>query len=107
MPSGARDPRLKSGARLRCLAIVRARGEPCCRCGRPINYQLRHRAGRPNPAAFVGDEIISRRDGGDPTDPANVRAAHHRCNAQAGARVTNAIRRAQRATEPTLVLDDW
>ena len=55
---------------------IRARGEPCAICGRPIDYDL--------PAfddmSFEVDEITSRWKGGDPLDIDNCQPVHRACN---------------------------
>lgn len=112
------DPALQSKARRRLREDVRrdgiARGRGCERpdCqlpGVPIDYRPLTRGERPRPTSYVLDEIMPRDHGGDPADPTNVRPAHHRCNAAAGARMTNTKRRAKAATRSVLrlVLDDW
>lgn len=62
--------------RRKLRARVRARGEPCAICGRPIDYDL--------PAgddwAYELDEILSRWRGGDPLDASNVQPVHRVCN---------------------------
>ena len=78
---------------------VRARGECCHICGRPIDYSLttwtdpRDNKVKPHPYRFEVDELIpvSRwREGGYQSaqacalDPKNVKAAHRICNQRRG-----------------------
>ena len=80
------DPRLKSAERKRLRALLGQQwariGRPCGKCGHPIDYTQ----------AWDLDEIVARVHGGDPEDPANVAAAHVRCNRSAGGRLGNARR---------------
>lgn len=90
------DPALKTPARRALREQIRRLGLPCqaSRCllpGVPVDY----RTGARGPAAYVLGEIHPRWLGGDPADPANVRPEHWRCNAAAGAAITNTIRRAR------------
>lgn len=85
------NPRRANGsARDRLRARIKARGEPCAICGRPIDYTLgmitdpRTGRRRPHPMSFVVDEILPVSQGGSPTDPANTRPAHWICNARRG-----------------------
>lgn len=85
------NPRRANGsARNKLRARVKARGEPCAICGRPIDYSLgmvvdpRTGRTRPHPFSFVLDEIVPVSQGGDPLDPANVQPAHWVCNARRG-----------------------
>ena len=81
--NGQRPRARGSGRRWRTLkANVRARREDCCRCWQPIDYNLDY----PHPNAFSVDHYphafsthphLSE-------DPANLRAAHLRCNQSAG-----------------------
>lgn len=101
------DPRLKSGARRRLRdAIARQRRgceHPHCRWpGVPIDYDA-----KTGPLAYELDEIIGRHAGGDPLDPGNVRPTHRGCNRAAGARVTNAIRRARGGTTRPATASRW
>jgi 5-methylcytosine-specific restriction endonuclease McrA len=89
------DPALKTYARRVLRDTVRAdairAGDYACRhprCmlpGVPIDFT----PGAKGPASYTLDEIIPRVHGGSPVDPANVRAAHWRCNAAEGARIKN------------------
>lgn len=73
----------RRGARWRKLkADVRARCEPCIRCGQAIDYTLTY----PEPGSFTVDhypynwaDYPQHRE-----DPANLHAAHMRCNQAAG-----------------------
>lgn len=81
MAKGA-NPRSRNGAaRRKAVARLRAEGRPCWICeafGRPsaIDYSLP--AG--HPLSFECDELVPVSLGGSPTDPANLAAAHRRCN---------------------------
>lgn len=117
MPGYYRDPRLKSAARKRLRARVRAERitrcqHPRCRWpGIPIDYN----APAHTRYAYDLDEIVPIVRGGNPLDRANVRPTHASCNRAEGARITNARLRRQprsttpapRANGPTLVDDDW
>jgi 5-methylcytosine-specific restriction endonuclease McrA len=46
--------------------------------------------------ATSADHIVAIADGGHPTDPANLRAAHLRCNLSLSAHRTNTMRRQRR-----------
>lgn len=48
------------------------------------------------PGATSADHLVALADGGHPTDPANLAAAHLRCNLQRSAHRSNAIRRQRR-----------
>lgn len=86
------NPRYANGsARRKLRERIKALGEPCGICGKPIDYSLgfvtdmatgkRHM----HPMAFVVDEIVPVSKGGDPLDVSNCRAAHYVCNARRGA----------------------
>jgi 5-methylcytosine-specific restriction endonuclease McrA len=49
---------------------------PCHICHEPIDYTLPHL----DPWAFTIDHITPLNKGGDERDPANIAAAHRRCN---------------------------
>ena len=91
--TGRRDNRLSSRKRRALVAQVRAEGEalgiPCFRCTRPIDYTLPW----PDPWCYTLDETRPRALGGDPESRADVAPAHLTCNAAAGARLGNALRR--------------
>ena len=76
------DPRLKTAKRRRLREAVARLGLPCHKCGLAIDYS----------GPWELDEIVARVHGGDPEDPANVAAAHVRCNRSAGGRLGNARR---------------
>lgn len=85
------NPRRANGsARDKIRARIKARGEVCAICGRPIDYSLgmitdpRTGKRRPHPMSFVVDEIRPVSQGGDPLDPNNTRPAHWICNARRG-----------------------
>lgn len=59
---------------------------PCGLCGKAINYMAIPRT-RWAPSV---DHIIPTSRGGDPTDLANLRAAHYGCNSSRGNRGTKA-----------------
>jgi len=63
-------------------AQVRARREPCCRCGQPIDYRLTY----PDPASFSVDHYPHPLSTHPhlAQDPANLHAAHLLCNQSAG-----------------------
>lgn len=73
-PSGPRWRKLK--------ANVRARHEPCIRCGQAIDYTLTW----PDPGSFSVDHYPYpyATHAHLAEDPANLRAAHLRCNQSAG-----------------------
>jgi hypothetical protein len=107
------DPRLSSPARRRLVAAIRdaalsmAIPPPCGYCHKPIHWYA-----KAGPWRYVLDEWPTPRHlGGDPTDPSNVRPAHHRCNASAGAAVTNAKRWGNRSltrpTNPPVTSRNW
>lgn len=104
-PTG--DPELKTRERKALREAVRALGLPCqaagCKYpGVPVDYRPRRRGDPYNPLAYELDEIRPRDQGGSPVDPRNVRPRHAGCNRAAGARITNAKRRAtgRRAIAP-------
>lgn len=89
--AGRQNPRRANGsARDRIRARIRARGDNCAICGRPIDYSLgmitdpRTGRRRPHPMSFVVDEIVPVSRGGDPYAADNCRAAHWICNARRG-----------------------
>lgn len=102
-PTG--DPALKTPARRALRATIKARalregwGCQMPTCHMP-NRAIRWDAPYPNPWSYVLDEIHPRHLGGSPTDPANVRPAHLRCNAIAGAKITATKRRKQARPRP-------
>lgn len=68
-------------ARRKAVARLRAQGGPCWICqafGRDatIDYSLPAR----HPMSFECDELVPVSAGGSPTDPANLAAAHRKCN---------------------------
>ena len=71
------NPRNSNGSARRALrrrvAAVRA---SCWMCGLSIDYELPAR----HPDSYELDELTPVSKGGDPFDPANVAAAHRRCN---------------------------
>ena len=88
--AGGNPRRANGSARDRIRATIRARGEPCAICGRPIDYSLGMITDpatgrrRPHPMSFVVDEIVPVSRGGSPIDPRNCRPAHWACNARRG-----------------------
>ena len=85
------NPRRANGsARDKIRARIKARGDVCAICGRPIDYGLGNIIDpitgkrRPHPMSFVVDEIIPVSRGGDPFSIQNCRAAHWICNARRG-----------------------
>jgi len=73
----------RSGRRWRALRQqIRAQRNPCYHCGQPINYDATY----PAPDSFTVDHLRSRRDHPElAEDPANLVAAHARCNNVKGA----------------------
>lgn len=87
----ASNPRYANGAARRKLRDrIRAMGEPCWICGKPIDYSLGMVTDvatgkrRPHPMSFVVDEVLPVSKGGSPVDMANCRPAHWICNARRG-----------------------
>lgn len=81
----AADNAGRRGARWRRLvANVRMRRAKCCRCGQPIDYTLEY----PDPNSFSVDHfpfpLSTHKHLAE--DPANLAAAHLRCNQTAGNR---------------------
>lgn len=74
--SGRRWQRLK--------AEVRARRDPCCRCGQRIDYTLEH----PDTRSFSVDHFPHPLDTHPhlAEEPSNLAAAHLSCNSSAGKR---------------------
>lgn len=68
----------------RLRANVRARRDPCCRCHQPIDYALAY----PDPSSFSVDHYPHPLSTHPhlAEDPANLAAAHLRCNQGAGNR---------------------
>ena len=93
------DPNLQTYKRRKLRAAIAFDKLPCqhpqCKYpGVPIDYDSKS-----GPLSYVLDEVIPRAMGGDPADPRNVRPAHHACNAAAGARLSNVIRKAKRINQ--------
>lgn len=59
---------------------IKARGDVCAICGKPIDYSLR----RPDPMAFQVDHIIPIARGGALYDIDNLQATHAICNQRKG-----------------------
>lgn len=81
----------RSGRRWRALVkLVYARRSTCCRCGQSIDYSLSYRDayGNENPNAKSVDHFPLPRSTHPQLseDPANLAAAHLRCNKNAGDR---------------------
>ncbi|MFI2084333.1 HNH endonuclease signature motif containing protein [Streptomyces rubiginosohelvolus] len=76
----------------RLVAAVKALGDPCARCGQPIDPTLNARSGW----SFTLDHIVPLSRGGSLLDPANARSMHRRCNSARGNRLTTAQPRASR-----------
>lgn len=77
------DTRGRSTRRFKRMAAeLRARREPCCLCGQPIDYELQHN----HAGAFTVAHWKSVRDHPQlAEDPDNIRGAAHRgCNSSAG-----------------------
>lgn len=76
--------RYANGHRRRQLrARLKAEGNPCHICGRPIDYTLP--AG--HPLAFEVDEVVPVSRGGDPLCYENCKASHRICNEKKGAKM--------------------
>lgn len=73
----------RSGSRWRALREnIKATKPPCYHDGQPIDYTLKH----PDPGSFSVDHLKSWRDHPElREDPANLVAAHLRCNQSKGA----------------------
>ena len=77
-------------ARRKVRARLKARGDVCGICGKPIDYSLgmitdpKTGKRRPHPMSFVVDEVVPVSKGGSPYDINNCRAAHWICNARRG-----------------------
>jgi 5-methylcytosine-specific restriction endonuclease McrA len=83
----------RNGRRYRDLcAWLRAQQLPCWLCGRDIDYQADPRSGE----SFTLDHAVPLSKGGVLLDPANVRAAHRRCNSARGNRTSVRQARASR-----------
>ena len=64
-------------------ARVRAEGNPCHICGKPIDYSLP--AG--HPFSYELDEVVPVALGGDPLSYENCKASHRICNERKGAKM--------------------
>lgn len=92
--TGRKNPRRANGsARDKARARIKARGDVCAICGKPIDYTLGMITDpatgrtRPHPMSFAVDELIPVSRGGDPYDASpggNCRAAHWICNSRRG-----------------------
>ena len=71
----APDPRT-SGAYQAARRNLRDQHLPCWICRHPIDYSRKW----PDPWSFTADHALELDAGGHPTDAANLRAAHARCN---------------------------
>ena len=101
---------LKSHARRKLIAHVRAT-QPCCHlCGLLIDLDADHQR---EPLGSALDELVPRAHGGSCTDPANVRHAHRLCNSIRGTKtITADLRRRCRAAvvevlQPSVVRRGW
>jgi hypothetical protein len=111
--SGRGNPRNRNGAARRAVvAWLRSQGRGCWICrafGRDptIDYSLP--AG--DPMSFECDELVPVSKGGDPYDPANVDAAHRRCNQWRGnksvAEVMAIARGRERRRKPVITSRKW
>lgn len=75
-PSLGRD----NSSTRRIAARMRRECRVCAICGEPIDPDLR----APHPRSFTVDHIVPLSLGGAVADPANMRAAHRRCNMKRG-----------------------
>jgi 5-methylcytosine-specific restriction endonuclease McrA len=82
MPAARTDPRLNTVAWRRLRLLVLARDRHVCQVRGPVCTRV----------ATCVDHIVSRSDGGDMWNPANLRAACRPCNSRDGAARTNARR---------------
>ena len=85
------NPRKSNGnARRKLRDRMRAVGDPCWLCGKPIDYSLgmvrdpKTGRARPHPMSFVIDEVIPVSKVGSPLEWGNVKPAHWICNARRG-----------------------
>lgn len=95
------NPRYKNGARRRKIrARLKAMGEPCAICGRPIHYD--EPSDSDHPYSFVVDERypVSRwqefgysNATAAALDMNNVQAVHYACNQKKGARTMEEMKR--------------
>ena len=87
------NPRYANGAaRRKIRARIKALGEPCALCGKPIDYTLGmittpEGKRRPHPMSYVVDEKLPVSLGGSPIDMDNCQPAHWICNAKKGNRI--------------------
>ena len=81
---GGANPRYRYRTRREALrARLKAEGNPCHICGRPIDYSLP--AG--HPFSFEVDEVVPVSRGGDPLSYENCKASHRICNQRKGAKM--------------------
>jgi len=86
----------RSGKRyLKLCAQVRARRDPCCMCGQPIDYHAPPRTRW----SFSLEHPSSVVNGGDVLDSDNAEAAHYGCNSKRG----GATRRGREPVVPVVV----
>ena len=79
------------------MDAARATDEPCCRCGRPIDYQLKGNT----PWGPTVDHLDPLSLGGDINPDMNRLApAHLRCNSRHGGRIKSNLIRKKNATDP-------
>ena len=104
------NPRRANGARRDAIrARWRAIGAPCAICGKPIDYSLGMVVDkatgkrRVHPMAFVVDEIVPVKYGGDPLAFDNTRPAHWICNSRRGDG-TRSVKQAAPLPQPFV---DW
>lgn len=91
--TGGNARRANGSARDALRGWLRSQGRPCWICrefGRAgeIDYALPPG----HPMCFEVDELVPVSLGGDPLDPANVDAAHRRCNQWRGNRTVEQVR---------------
>ena len=104
------NPRYANGAaRRKIRARIKALGEPCALCGKPIDYTLGmittpEGKRRPHPMSYVVDEKLPVSLGGSPIDMDNCQPAHWICNAKKGNRICTTKKCVNALPQP---FDDW
>ena len=108
------NPRYKNGnLRRKNRERLRAQGDVCYLCGRPIHWNEPSDAD--HPWSFVVDEVIpvSRWKEFGYSSPSatandfnNLRAAHYRCNALKSNKTLEELQRAQKSRRRTVIVSD-